>query len=641
MSQEQTLTGKQLGNYRLLSRLSYSSRGSVYLGQHAIFTHDPVVAIKILHTSLPDDEEREDFIREALVLKKLSHPYILPVIDAGIQNGIAYIVTAYASHGTLRAYLDQQQGHPLPLDEALTILVQIGEALQHAHEYNIVHRDLKPANILFNEHGETLLADFGLAATLHTAHSQQLNASGTPAYMAPEQFEGIVSTKSDQYSLGCIAYELVTGRGPFDTEQTNLEVVWYQHARVQPVPPTFYNPDIPPHVEHAIMTALAKQRSDRYAAISLFIDTLRQPVEPAMVERYRQLETVEQALRSQPATAQLYQQQGNLLCGLKEYEQAVYAYEQALSLDGELAMAYNNQGFALSRLKRYPEALEALQQAILLDGAYAVAYINLSNTLCELHRYQEALSVIDYALLLEPDQASAHSHRGNALYGSGHTEEALLAYEEALQLNPDLALAHYGKGRALHELKRYEAIQSYERALRLDAKLTEAYKGKGNFLVDYGFYEEALLSYEHALHLDPHAAELYTRKGEVLSTLQRYEEARAAYEQALRLDPDLAVSEQMRETWRRSARTNTPWPTVAPSLRGTSPERATESVWPASNNGISTPTRVSSPLQGTQQQHPAIIGGADQLTWQNEQDGNYRTMPLSESTVSTFRLNNA
>src|SRR5579859_4166224 len=403
MTQDQLLTGQQLGNYRLLSRLSQSPRGSVYLGQHAIFTHDPVVAIKILHTNLSDDQEREDFIQEALVLKKLSHSAILPVIDAGIQGDTAYIVTAYASHGTLRSYLDQQQGHPLPLDEALTILVQIGEALQHAHEYNIVHRDLKPANVLFNERREALLADFGLAATLYTSHSQRLNASGTPAYMAPEQFEGIVSTKSDQYSLGCIAYELVTGRKPFDVEQATLEVVWYQHAKVQPVPPTYYNPAVPRHVEHAIMTALAKQRSDRYAAISLFIDTLRQPVEPAMLERYQQLAIVEQELRTQPASARLYQQQGNLLCGLKEYEQAVHAYEQAISLDSELAMAYNNQGFALSRLKRYPEALEALQQAILLDGTYTAAYINLSNTLCELQRYQEALSVIDYALLLEPD----------------------------------------------------------------------------------------------------------------------------------------------------------------------------------------------------------------------------------------------
>ncbi|MFL5592890.1 MAG: serine/threonine-protein kinase, partial [Ktedonobacteraceae bacterium] len=121
------------------------------------------------------------------MLKKLKHPFILPILDASIQDGIAYIVTEYASRGSLRDRLNQQLNHPIPLEESLTILSQVGQALHHAHQQNIVHRDLKPANILFNATGEALLADFGIATVLTTAGTKQLGQGGTPAYMAPEQ----------------------------------------------------------------------------------------------------------------------------------------------------------------------------------------------------------------------------------------------------------------------------------------------------------------------------------------------------------------------------------------------------------------------------------------------------------------------
>src|SRR5262249_35760883 len=156
--------------------------------------------------------------QEAQVLKKLNHPHILPIITAGVQENVAYIVTEYASGGSLRDRIKQQAGQPLPLAEVLSVLTQIGQALSYAHQQHVVHRDLKPANILFNAQGEALLADFGIATVLTTTETQQVDRVGTPAYMAPEQFEGMVSTKSDQYALGCVAYELLTGRKPFDSQ---------------------------------------------------------------------------------------------------------------------------------------------------------------------------------------------------------------------------------------------------------------------------------------------------------------------------------------------------------------------------------------------------------------------------------------
>jgi serine/threonine protein kinase len=143
-------------------------------------------------------------------LEELKHPYILPVLDAGLHEGLLFLVVEYAVNGTLR---DRLQGQPFQIGEALTILAQIAQALQYAYNHDKVHRDLKPENILFNANGEALLADFGIAVTLE--RTQQIEVEGSPSYMAPEQFLGEISKRSDQYALGCIAYELLTGRRPF------------------------------------------------------------------------------------------------------------------------------------------------------------------------------------------------------------------------------------------------------------------------------------------------------------------------------------------------------------------------------------------------------------------------------------------
>jgi len=202
MANSQSFIGKQIGSYRIEAEINSGSFGSVYKGKHIVFDDDPVVAIKILHNHLNSQEEQRQFFREAQLLKKLKHPFILPILDAGIQDGVVYFVTEYAAGGSLHERIHRKKGQPFPLEAAITILTQVGEALNYAHQNNIVHRDLKPGNILFNAKGEALLADFGLATILGSLGTTVLGSSGTPAYMAPEQFQGIVSTKSDQYALG-------------------------------------------------------------------------------------------------------------------------------------------------------------------------------------------------------------------------------------------------------------------------------------------------------------------------------------------------------------------------------------------------------------------------------------------------------
>jgi ATP-dependent Clp endopeptidase proteolytic subunit ClpP len=277
MDKVDPLIGKQVGNYHILTKINAGSYGSVYQGKHIIFDDDPIVAIKVLHANLYTQQEQAEFIQEARILKKLQHPHILQILDAGFQDEIPYIVTEYAAGGSLRDHMDPNTNQLFPLQKTISILAQIGQALHYAHQQNIVHRDLKPENILFNAKSEALLADFGIAAVLSTAKTKPISLGGTPAYMAPEQFEGLISAKSDQYALGCICYELLTGHKPFNIASPNMQAWWYHHAKVNPISPREYNTLLPIYIEQAISRAMSKNRGDRFDNISTFIATICSP----------------------------------------------------------------------------------------------------------------------------------------------------------------------------------------------------------------------------------------------------------------------------------------------------------------------------------------------------------------------------
>src|SRR5581483_2854735 len=234
--------GKEIGGaYRITARINCGAFGCVYQAQHIFFEEDPIVAIKLLQGLVVSEEDRQHFIQEARLLRKLKHPHILPILNVALQDNVPYIVMEYSTGGSLKDRLRGRKGQPLPQEEALTILKQVGDALHYAHQQHVVHRDLKPDNILFNANGDALLADFGIAAIL-SSRTKNMGRGGTPAYMAPEQFQGMVSPKSDQYALGCMAYELLTGRHPFDIHEASLEALWYQHTKVTPTTPKKYNP---------------------------------------------------------------------------------------------------------------------------------------------------------------------------------------------------------------------------------------------------------------------------------------------------------------------------------------------------------------------------------------------------------------
>lgn len=212
---EMGFIGKEIVNYRIIAEINSGAYGSVYKGEH-VHLNRRIVAIKLLHTYLGSPKEREQFVQEAQFLTMLEHPNILPIIDFGFSERQPYLIAKYAAGGSLRDLLKPHM--PLPLDKVVTLLAQVGQALHYAHQQQIIHRDLKPENILLNARGEVLLADFGIATMLSTASVKHLTTvEGTPPYMAPEQFQGIISKEGDQYALGCIAYELIGPPEKFTT----------------------------------------------------------------------------------------------------------------------------------------------------------------------------------------------------------------------------------------------------------------------------------------------------------------------------------------------------------------------------------------------------------------------------------------
>jgi serine/threonine protein kinase/cytochrome c-type biogenesis protein CcmH/NrfG len=524
-------------NYRLISRLGSGSFGNVYLAQH-IFLTNRIVAIKVMHLNHVENlEEVVQFLTEPQILEKLRHPFILPIINAGIYNGLPYQITEYASGGSLRARLQQQPTKPFQLAEIITILTQVGQALQFAHEQNIIHRDLKPENILFNEKGHAILADFGIATTLSTTSVKQTNANGTFPYMAPEEFQDVVCKESDQYSLGCIAYELLTGQIPF--QASNPASIIAKLLYEAPISARYFNPHLPEHIEVAILKALAKQRSDRHSNVSAFITALIKPTNSLHqnIEEEKRWIGEEKSTTAELAIA-LYEK-GLNLAQHGQHQEALVTFERCIKLDSKFAYAHYGKGNALKALGYYENALTSLSLAIQFDSSHVSFYHSKGDVFYILERYDEALYAYDCIVQIDPSDAYAYYRRGCILRILERLQEALVAFEHTLKRVPDFVPAYLEEGYILYKLHYYEAsLNAYRQAIRLDGNNAQVYIEVSLVLGHMEQYNEALQSIENALRLQPSSANAWGCKALILSSLGIDREALDAYDTAIHLDPN-------------------------------------------------------------------------------------------------------
>jgi eukaryotic-like serine/threonine-protein kinase len=262
--------GEQLGNYRLVRLLGQGGFAEVYLGEHIYLGTQ--AAIKVLYTRLAS-EDFEHFGKEARTIARLVHPHIVRVLDYGIEGNTPFLVVDYAPNGTLRTRYSK--GVPLPLPTVVSYVTQIADALQYAHEQKVIHRDIKPENMLLGRRDEVLLSDFGIAlvamSTNYRSTQVMQDMAGTIAYMAPEQIQAQAGPASDQYALGIVTYELLSGARPFHGAYTEVAV---KHTLAPPPSLREKLPLISADVEAVVMTALAKDPKQRFADVQTFAAAL-------------------------------------------------------------------------------------------------------------------------------------------------------------------------------------------------------------------------------------------------------------------------------------------------------------------------------------------------------------------------------
>ena len=265
--------------YVIGRELGHGAMATVYLARD--LKHDRDVAVKVMRPELVAVLGATRFLQEIRIAANLQHPHIVPLFDSGTVDDIFFYVMPYVDGESLRRRLEREP--QLPLDEAIALTTAVAGALDYAHRHDIVHRDIKPENILLHD-GHPMVADFGIALAVSKADATRLTGSGvsvgTPAYMSPEQAaaDSNLDGRSDQYSLACVCYEMLSGE-PVFTGPTAQAVIAKQLSGAIPRLTTVRN--VSDSLEHAVTRALAKAPADRFPTVRAFADALTVPVAPS------------------------------------------------------------------------------------------------------------------------------------------------------------------------------------------------------------------------------------------------------------------------------------------------------------------------------------------------------------------------
>jgi serine/threonine-protein kinase len=558
--------------YSIERELGAGGMATVYLAED--LKHHRKVAVKVLRPELAASLGVERFVREIEIAANLTHPHILPLHDSGEADGFLYYVMPYIEGESLRDRLDREA--KIPISEAVRLTDEISAALSYAHEQGIVHRDIKPENVMLSG-GRAVVADFGIARAVSVAGGTRLTgtgmAVGTPAYMSPEQAFGDanVDGRSDVYALGCVVYEMVSGRVPF--EAATPQALLGKHA-VDTAPSLHsIDPDVPLFVDRAVSRALAKEPARRFKTPNDFAATL---MSQTVVAPEGKSIVVLPFENLSPDPDQAYFSDGlteELIADLSKVQALrVISRTSAMLLKGsqkdmptiarELNVQYVLEGsvrWAGSNLRITAQLIEAATDAHLWAEKY-------TGTLEDVFDLQEQLSrsiVEALKVTLTPDEdrhlasrdipdAEAYAFYVRARQEFQKFTEASLDLAEqlveralartgpnALLLATAAEIAYgfqdMGYRPAAETLDRGDALAT--RALELDPNLAEAHVAKG-LIAQRRFDTPA--SVRHALRavdLDPANAMAAWAAGFFLAEVGRTDEAREHGDRARALDP--------------------------------------------------------------------------------------------------------
>lgn len=258
-------TPERIGKYVIINEVGQGSSGRVFLSHDPYYGRD--VAIKLYNVENEDDPQkarvtRKMFFNEAQMMGRLQHPNILPIYDAGEEDGSYYVVTEHV-HGarTLAAYC--KPDNLLRIDDVVEIIFKCAKALNYAHGRGVIHRDVKPSNIMLTLDNDVRIIDFGIALVTDSDVSRIEGIAGSPSYMSPEQVQSAeITPQSDLYSLGAVMYELLTGFRPF--RANSLSKLLHQIVYATPAPIHTLRSDVSEELEELVVKALQKEPNDRF-----------------------------------------------------------------------------------------------------------------------------------------------------------------------------------------------------------------------------------------------------------------------------------------------------------------------------------------------------------------------------------------
>ncbi|HZT98919.1 MAG TPA: serine/threonine-protein kinase, partial [Ktedonobacteraceae bacterium] len=529
-----------IGRYVVEALLSKGGYAAVFRGVDSNLSRP--VAIKVLLPSKTTPSERDHFLREARIAAALDHPNIAPILDYGKDGPCVFLVMPLYTAGSLRTRLAQANG-PLPATETVQNFHQLANALHYAHTRPrpVIHRDIKPENILLHQEDHRLvITDFGIARSLEpgTRVGKTITVRGTIGYMAPEQTNGIVDPRSDQYGSAVVLYEMLTGYHPLDP--------------LGGIPPvSTLNSELPTALDAVLQRALASRPEQRFPDMLEFMRAFDLACRPTPTAKMRIPPPIQPELRNTPGTrggisvslpatptttakgnavnSQLPPRsnystgsvrekcrEGDQYLKLQHYSQALSAYEEALRMNPNSFYAWNGKGTALYSQGNYRKALEAYQRATEIEPENAIVWVSAGLTLQRLSRYQQALVHFERALSIDPQYVAAWIGKADTQLDMNMPEEARSSYEQALTYDLKSFQAWNGLGNArscLHDFA--GAVDAYTRALLIHPRSAVAWCNKAHALKQLGHNKAALDALDEATEIDKTYIPAWTLKAEV------------------------------------------------------------------------------------------------------------------------------
>ncbi|MGK2963762.1 MAG: protein kinase domain-containing protein [Gemmatimonadaceae bacterium] len=537
------------GTYEIRRELGRGGMATVFLAHD--LKHDREVALKVLHDALSSSLGPDRFLREIKVAARLNHPHILPLHDSGEADGLLYYVMPYVEGESLRARLNRLG--KLPLEEALYLARGIAGALDYAHRQRVIHRDIKPENVMLHE-GEAMVMDFGIAKAVSVASGDTLTQMGmmvgTPAYVSPEQAAGEseVDGRSDQYSLSCMLYEILSGRKAF--EGSTAQAVLSKRFS-DPVPSLRkVEPTIPDEIDEAISKALSKEPRERFTTSSEFAKALIWPkvTTPADQAAMKQA-TAPKSIAVLPFTDMSAEREnGYFTDGMAE------EIINALTTIKALRVASRTSSFAFKgTTEDIRQVGRKLDVATVLEGSVRKAGMKLRIT-------AQLVDVADgyqlWSQRYDRDMEDVFAIQDEIAQNIVKALSVILSDDEkrAIEKVPTAnveAYECYLRGRQFfHQFQKSSlefARQMFARAIDIDPTYALAYAGMAdscsilytNFDASEVNLRNADTASMRALELGPELAEAHVARGHAVSLQGRRAEAEAEFETALNLNPQL------------------------------------------------------------------------------------------------------